>query len=66
MMIDNPPAVLGELTPELKAEVGCAALWVEYKDGRWGDLHKNSEVYRSYMMRCMNGERVPIHIKTKQ
>ena len=61
MMIDQQPVAIGEITPAMKQEIGCAALWVNFRNGLMSEtVDKHIEYYRSYMTRCMNGEGVPI------
>lgn len=68
MILDTPPAISGEITPELRAIIGCAGLWADYYDlfPRGGDEAKNMEVYRGYMTRCLNGEPVAMRLRVKK
>ena len=53
MMIDNPPAIVGAMTPAMRREVSCAQDWIKVRDPKWaGDV--NIELYRIYMRKCMS------------
>ena len=64
-MIDAPPAIIVEITPSLRAQIGCAALWRQWLDvvGIGDDNKRREEIYHGYMQRCMNGERVTVYVR---
>ena len=68
MVADQPPAVIRDITPELRAIIGCAGLWADYHDmfPKGGDEAKNMEVYQGYMTRCLNGEPVAMRLRVKK
>ena len=67
MIADQPPQIIREITPELRAIIGCTAMWFEYRDGYWAENNeKNIEVYQNYLNRCLSGGPIPIHIREKK
>ena len=67
MILDTPPAIIGEITPDQRAYIGCVALWRQWLDvvGMGDDNAKREEIYQGYMQRCMNGERVMVFMRNK-
>ena len=66
LLIDQPPQIIEEITPALSKEIGCASLWINFRQGLMSEtIDKHIEYYRSYMTKCINGESVPIHMGAK-
>ena len=67
MVLDQPPQIISEITPAIRAYIGCAALWRQWLDvvGMGDDNKRREEVYQGYMQRCLNGERVMVFMRNK-
>lgn len=52
MIIDQPPQVIGDLTPAMKKEIGCAALWLQ-SGKQVEDVDQNIKLYKRYMIHCI-------------
>ena len=67
MILDQSPQIIGEITPALRAQIGCSALWRQWLDvvGMGDDNKRREEIYHGYMHRCLKGDRVMVFMRNK-